>query len=114
MSALNSNHIDVRHHFFEEANSRVEFVITHGGSAGRRTHEATQQCGFLPPPGFSDGYMMHVRDRTFCTWGLVGGIILSIFIVENSGDDAVFTWLFPRKLSFFLGIDFESLMLGLQ
>ena len=41
-------------------------------------------------------------------------LFFRIFGVENSGDDAVLSWLFPRKMSFYLANEFESLIMCSQ
>jgi len=40
--------------------------------------------------------------------------ILSIFIVEDSGDDAVFTWLLPKKMSLYPAAGVKSLLMCSQ
>ena len=82
-----------------------------GTAACRLSYKATQQRGFLLTPGISDEYLMRFRDRRFISGFLWGGFVRSTFKVENSGDDAVFTSLFPRKIPFYLAADFESLMM---
>ena len=47
--------------------------------------------------------------------GFLGGrVILSIFRVEDSEDYAVLTGLFPRKMPFYLAVDFDSFMMRSQ
>ena len=57
---------------------------------------------------------MHFRVTMFYIWIYWGCCFFSTFGVENSGDDAVLTFPFSRKMSFYLAVDFERLMIYSQ
>ena len=63
----------------------------------------------VPVPGASISRYFGIQR---CT--ISGRSIHSIFGVENSGDEAVFTCLFPGKMPFYLAVDFKSLMMCSQ
>ena len=67
----NSKHIDVRHHLLRKLVFKGEFIIAHVETDEQHADFLTKPLhlvlhGFLLPPGFSDEYLMHLRDKVLC------------------------------------------------